>query len=74
MTTTTFHVDTDNIELVSELTEKRELSKILNFLLRAYKEDKGYVNSVDKVKELEAQLKKKELQYEAIKKEGQEKG
>ena len=74
ITTTTFHVDSDNIEFVADLSKKRELSKIINFLLRAYREDKGYVNATDKVRELEALLKKKEMQYEALKKEGQEKG
>jgi hypothetical protein len=74
ITTTTFHVDSDNIEFVADLSKKRELSKIINFLLRAYREDKGYVNATDKVRELEALLKKKEMQYEAIKKESQEKG
>jgi hypothetical protein len=69
ITTTTFHVDSDNIELVAELSKNRELSKILNYLLRSYRQDKGYINSADKIRELEATIEKKQKQYDALKQE-----
>lgn len=69
ITTTSFKVDSDNIDLVSELSRNRELSRILNFLLRSYKEDKGFVDSRTKIDQLERKLKNKDEQYEALKKE-----
>ncbi|EQB69319.1 MAG: hypothetical protein AMDU5_GPLC00004G0289 [Thermoplasmatales archaeon Gpl] len=69
ITTTTFHVDSDNIEFVIELSKKRELSKILNFLLREYAKDKGYANSTNKIRDLEYLLDKKSKQYDALKNE-----
>ena len=69
ITTTSFKVDSDNIDLVSELSRNRELSRILNFLLRSYKEDKGFVDSRTKIDQLERKRKNKDEQYEALKKE-----
>lgn len=69
MTTTSFKVDSDNIELVVEMAKTRELSKILNFLLREYAKDKGFSSSFNKIQTLEDKLAKKDAQYEALKKE-----
>ena len=69
MTTTSFKIDSDNLELVSELSKSRELSKILNFLLREYAKDKGFTSSFNKIQALENKLAKKDEQYEALKKE-----
>ena len=69
ITTSSFHIDSDNIELVSDLSKDRELSKILNFLLREYAKDKGFTSSQNKIQELEALIDKKDKQYEALKKE-----
>lgn len=69
MHTTTIHIEFDNVEFVEELTRHKELSRIVNFLLRSYKEDKGYVDSTTKIRQLETQLKKKEEQFNALKKE-----
>ncbi|MEM3860550.1 MAG: hypothetical protein QW478_14335, partial [Candidatus Micrarchaeaceae archaeon] len=68
MATTTFHVEEDNIEIVQELTKTRELSKIINFLLREYRKDKGFISSKEKIAQLEKALKSKDEQYEALKK------
>ncbi|WP_287950761.1 hypothetical protein [Acidiplasma sp.] len=69
MATTTIHIENDNLEFVQELTKNKELSRIVNFLLRSYKEDRGYMDSAKKVALLEEQLKKKEEQYNALKRE-----
>ncbi|MEM0142815.1 MAG: hypothetical protein QXL94_02505 [Candidatus Parvarchaeum sp.] len=65
--TTSFKVDEDNIQLVQDLSRTRELSKILNHLLREYQTTKGYISTEKKVAELEQTLKKKSEQYEALK-------
>jgi hypothetical protein len=67
--TTSFKVDADNISLVEDLTKTRELSKILNYLLRQYKADRGYISSEKRIVELETRIKAKEQQYEALKQE-----
>lgn len=67
--TTSFKVDEDNIQLVQDLTHTRELSKILNYLLRQYEADKGYISSEKRIAELEAKVKAKDQQYEALKRE-----
>ncbi|EQB66442.1 MAG: hypothetical protein AMDU2_EPLC00007G0083 [Thermoplasmatales archaeon E-plasma] len=69
MTTTSFKVDSDNIELVVEMAKTRELSKILNFLLREYAKAQGFTSSYNKIQALEDKLTKKDAQYEALKKE-----
>lgn len=66
---TSFSVDADNIGIVQDLSKTRELSKILNFLLRQYQADKGYISVEKKVAELEAKVKAKDQQYEALKDE-----
>jgi hypothetical protein len=71
-TTTSFKVDEDNIQIVQDLTHTRELSKILNYLLKQYRTDKGYVSSATKITELEARVKAKEQQYEALKHDTQQ--
>ena len=68
-TTTSFKVDADNIAIVEDLTHTRELSKILNYLLKQYKADKGYISSEKRIAELESRVKAKEQQYEALKHE-----
>jgi hypothetical protein len=68
--TTSFKVDEDNIILVRDLTHTRELSKILNYLLRQYQSDKG--SSEKRIADLEARIKAKEQQYEALKNEIQQ--
>ena len=68
-TTTSFKVDEDNVGIVADLTHTRELSKILNHLLRQYRNDKGYLSVEQRMKELEAKVKSKEQQYEALKHE-----
>ncbi len=40
---TTFHIEPENVEFVEELTKHKELSRVLNFLISQYKENKGYV-------------------------------
>ena len=67
--TTSFKVDEDNLTLVQDLTHTRELSKIINYLLRQYKADRGYISSEKRIAELEAKVKAKEQQYEALKSE-----
>ncbi|MEM0142589.1 MAG: hypothetical protein QXL94_01345 [Candidatus Parvarchaeum sp.] len=67
--TTSFKVDEDNIQLVQDLSRTRELSKILNHLLREYQTTKGYITVEKKVAELEAKVKAKDEQYEALKRE-----
>ena len=69
--TTSFKVDEDNLTLVQDLTHTRELSKIINYLLRQYKADRGYVSTEKRIAELEAKVKAKEQQYEALKNEQQ---
>jgi hypothetical protein len=70
--TTSFKVDEDNIAIVQDLSKTRELSKILNHLLREYQTTKGYISVEKKVAELEARIKAKEQQYEALKNEIQQ--
>ena len=67
--TTSFKVDEDNLTLVQDLTHTRELSKIINYLLRQYKADRGYVSTEKRIAELEAKVKAKDQQYEALKSE-----
>lgn len=71
MHTTTIHVEYDNVEFVEELTKHKELSRIVNFLIRSYKEDKGYIDPHTRIEQLERQLQSKMEQYEAIKKEAE---
>jgi hypothetical protein len=72
MHTTTIHIEYDNVEFVEELTKHKELSKIINYLIRSYKQDKGYTDPRTKIEQLERQLKAKEEQYEAMQKEARE--
>ena len=72
MHTTTIHIEYDNVEFVEELTKHKELSKIINYLIRSYKQDKGYTDLRTKIEQLERQLKAKEEQYEAMQKEARE--
>ncbi len=67
--TTSFKVDTDNIAIVEDLTHTRELSKIINHLLEQYKDHSSYEQ---RISELEARIKAKEQQYEALKREIQQ--
>jgi hypothetical protein len=67
--TTSFKVDEDNIAIVSDLVHTRELSKIINYLLKQYQSDKGYISSEKRIAELEAKVKAKDQQYEALKSE-----
>ncbi len=67
--TTSFKVEADNIPIVEDLTHTRELSKIINYLLRQYKADKGYISTEKRIAELEAKIKAKDQQYEALKRE-----
>ena len=67
--TTSFKVDTENIAIVEDLTRTRELSKILNYLLKQYRSDKGYLSAEKRIEELETRIKAKEQQYEALKSE-----
>lgn len=67
--TTSFKVDMDNIAIVEDLTHTRELSKIINYLLQQYKADKGYISTEKRIAELEAKIKAKDQQYEALKRE-----
>ena len=67
--TTSFKVDEDNIRLVQDFTHTRELSKIINYLLRQYQSDKGYISSEKRIADLEARVKAKDQQYEALKSE-----
>jgi len=69
MHTTTIHIEYDNVDFVEELTKHKELSRIVNFLIRAYKEDKGYLDPRTRIEQLERQLKAKTEQYEAMKRE-----
>jgi len=66
---TTIHVELDNVEFVEELVKHKELSRVVNFLIRSYKEDKGYMDPHTKIEQLERQLKAKEEQYKALKDE-----
>ena len=70
--TTSFKVDEVNLTLVQDLTHTRELSRILNYLLRQYKADRGYISSEKRIAELEARIKAKDQQYEALKSEIQQ--
>jgi hypothetical protein len=67
--TTSFKVDADNIAIVNDLIHTRELSKIINYLLKQYQSDKGYISSEKRIAELEAKVKAKDQQYEALKSE-----
>jgi hypothetical protein len=64
-----FHVEPENESFVKELTRERSLSHILNFLLKEYRESKGWKPPEQRIAELEEILKKKDTQYEALKKE-----
>jgi hypothetical protein len=66
--TTSFKVDEDNIALVQDLTKTRELSKIINHLLRQYR-DGNSIASRERIQQLEASLRAKNEQYEALKQE-----
>lgn len=66
---TTFHIEPENVEFVEELTKHKELSRVLNFLIKQYKEDKGYIDPHTKIEQLEVQLRKKQEQYELLQKE-----
>jgi flagellar biosynthesis regulator FlbT len=63
---TSFKVDEDNIPVVQDLIKTRELSSVLNALLRQYR-DKNTLS--DQIKELADRLVKKTEQYEALKRE-----
>ena len=67
--TTSFKVDADNIAIVEDLTHTRELSKIINYLLKQYKDRSSYEQ---RISELEARIKAKDQQYEALKREIQQ--
>ncbi|SJK84752.1 hypothetical protein [Cuniculiplasma divulgatum] len=67
--TTSFKVDENNIGIVQDLTRTRELSKILNYLLQRYQQDKGYISAETQIANLEAQVKAKDEQYQALKQE-----
>ena len=71
MHTTTIHIEYDNVEFVEELTKHKELSRVVNFLIRSYKEDRGYIDPHTRIERLERQLKAKTEQYEAMKKEAE---
>jgi len=62
--TTSFKVDEDNISIVQDLIKTRELSSVLNALLRQYR-DRSTLS--DQIKELAEKLAKKTSQYEALK-------
>ena len=64
--TTSFKVDEDNIPAVQDLVKTRELSSVINALLRQYR-DKNTLT--DQLKELADRLIKKTEQYEALKRE-----
>lgn len=66
--TTSFKVDEDNIALVQDLTKTRELSKIINHLLRQCR-DGNSIASRERIEQLESLLKAKDEQYEALKRE-----
>ncbi len=66
--TTSFKVDDDNISIVQDLTKTRDLSRILNHLLRQYK-DGNSIASRERIEDLETMLKKKDAQYDALKRE-----
>ncbi|MEM0134681.1 MAG: hypothetical protein QXU18_05555, partial [Thermoplasmatales archaeon] len=71
---TAFRVDPENESFVKELTRERSLAHILNFLISEYKENKGWKPPEERIAELEQALKKKEQQYEALKKEVEQNG
>ncbi|MCL5989789.1 MAG: hypothetical protein M1166_05625 [Candidatus Thermoplasmatota archaeon] len=64
--TTSFKVDEDNIPVVQDLLKTRELSSVINALLRQYR-DKNTLT--EQMKELSERLAKKTEQYEALKRE-----
>ena len=64
-----FHVELENEAFVRELTKERSLSRVLNFLISEYKENKGWKPPEEHIRELEEALKKKQEQYEALKQE-----
>jgi thiamine monophosphate synthase len=64
--TTSFKVDDDNIPAVQDLLKTRELSSVINALLRQYR-DRNTLS--DQIKELAERLAKKTEQYEALKRE-----
>ena len=67
--TTSFKIDENNISIVQDLTRTRELSKILNYLLQRYQQDKGYISAEKQIANLESQVKAKDEQYHALKQE-----
>lgn len=64
--TTSFKVDEDNIPVVQDLLKTRELSSVINALLRQYR-DRNTLT--EQMKELSERLAKKTEQYEALKRE-----
>ena len=66
---TSFRVEIENEVFVRELTKERSLSRVLNFLLGEYRENKGWKTPEERIHELEEALKKKQEQYEALKDE-----
>ena len=64
--TTSFKVDDDNIPAVQDLLKTRELSSVINALLRQYR-DRNTLS--DQIKELAERLAKKTEQYEALNRE-----
>jgi hypothetical protein len=64
--TTSFKVDEDNIPAVQDLLKTRELSSVLNALLRQYR-DKNTLS--DQIKDLTEIVAKKTMQYEVMKAE-----
>ena len=66
---TSFRVEIENEAFVKELTKERGLARVLNFLIAEYRENKGWKSPDQRIRELEENLKKKEMQYEALKQE-----
>lgn len=66
--TTSFKVEEDNIAIVQELSHTRELSKILNYLIREYRERNGKLPEAI-IADLKEQSAKKDEQYQALKRE-----
>lgn len=66
---TSFRVEIENEAFVREMSKERGLARVLNFLIAEYRENKGWKPPEMKIKELQEALKKKEMQYEALKDE-----
>ena len=66
---TSFRVEIENEVFVREMSKERGLARVLNFLISEYRENKGWKPPEMKIRELEEALKKKEQQYNALKKE-----